>query len=189
MKKFRIYILNIFVILLISTSLNCKRNEDYEDDEADEVPQETYNFNEGGSGDELAQNELAKDLYYRLGFDKKTEITKQDFSDYFFRLITKEKDPGAHRQFFDGIINGYTKTLPSKMKASELATYLVYDKFIKVIEEVIRVQYGEQYVAQLRDVFDSFKKKPNERSQDSNEKENENKQENEEEIKNQKDEM
>jgi hypothetical protein len=125
----------------------------------------------------LFESDYAKNIFKDLGLDTKERMTREDFKNFFLRVITKDRDLeslGGHGQFYVEISRKMSLQVPEEFKINEAANYLETENILLAIEETVREQYGEEYVARIRDEFKKYfgdksqENSTNEKDSDSN---------------------
>jgi len=108
---------------------------------------------------ELIDPEFAQKIFESMTFEKNDRLNKKEFSEFFFRILTRDmgvKHP--HGKFFDSVTKKFCKDLPKEIPIANLSDYIPQDKLYKVIEDVVREEYGEEYVTQLKSTRDMIEK-------------------------------
>lgn len=105
-----------------------------------------------GNKESLMDTTLAKSIFEDLGMHLKDEYTLEEFRIFIFRVITKDKEE-ENTLFYNSVIDRIILDLPSKIQRSDLNNVINEEKLMKSIEEVVREQYGEEYVKHLKETL------------------------------------
>ena len=118
----------------------------------------------------LFASEFAKNVFASMGLDKKEEITKKEFETLFYRIFTKDQpDPQKH-MFFTSISEKLSKGITDKINRDDIALYMSKENVIIAVEETVREQFGEEYVAGIRQTMQRVFEEDNTNSTESNQK-------------------
>jgi hypothetical protein len=125
----------------------------------------------------LFESDFAMNIFKDMGLDTKEIMTREDFKNFFMRVITKDRNLeslGGHSQFYVEISRKMSLQVPEEFKINEAANYLETDNILVAIEETVREQYGEEYVGRIREEFKKYfgdksqENSTNEKDSDSN---------------------
>jgi hypothetical protein len=95
-------------------------------------------------------SEMAKNVFNSMGLDKKEEITKKEFETLFYRIFTKDQADPDRKEFFTSISEKLSKGIKDKINRDEIPAFMSKDNVINAVEETVREQFGEEYVAGIR---------------------------------------
>jgi len=83
-----------------------------------------------------------KNLISKLGWEKKTEITREDLR-HFFKQLFGEDIMKKYGDLLHEIYDKYLADLPDKIQIADLKKYLDYNKFYKLFREYFSQKYPE----------------------------------------------
>ena len=110
-----------------------------------EASKEAFDLNE----------ESTKKIIERLGWTDKEEITKEEFKDFFLKVLYKDDEDRINNLSL-GIIERYIKDFPDSIKLSEFAKWVSYDKFMEAMKSAVSDMFGEQYVQDVVNAFEEM---------------------------------
>lgn len=97
--------------------------------------------------------ESSKKILELLGWENKEVITKEEFKDFFIKILYKNDDNNLNNLSL-GIIEKYVKDIPEKIELKDFGKWVSYDRFIEAMKETVRELFGEQYVDEVVKAFD-----------------------------------
>ena len=89
-----------------------------------------------------------KKLYNDFNFNEKN-IPKQNFKEFFIKLLLKDSNDLRKAKFLRSIFEHYIIDLPEFVELEKMADYIDYPKFLISIRAAIKDQFGEEYVEQV----------------------------------------
>jgi hypothetical protein len=131
----------VFIIIIIAT-IHCNVSEDSNEIENEEK--------------DLIETKLAKKIYRQLGLVDRETITKDEFKTFFYRVITKDQKNHPHEPFFREVVERHARSLPKNIAVTRLKELISQQHLFKIIEDVIREQYGEEYVPEVKKAFEKL---------------------------------
>ena len=108
-----------------------------------EASKEAFDLNE----------ESSKKIIEMLGWKDKEDITKEEFKDFFLKILYKDDEDRINNLSL-GIIDRYIKDFPDSIKVSEFAKWVSYDKFMEAMKSAVSDMFGEQYVQDVVKAFE-----------------------------------
>jgi hypothetical protein len=108
-----------------------------------EASKEAFDLNE----------ESSKKIIEMLGWKDKEDITKEEFKDFFLKVLYKDDEDRINNLSL-GIIDRYIKDFPDSIKVSEFAKWVSYDKFMEAMKSAVSDMFGEQYVQDVVKAFE-----------------------------------
>jgi hypothetical protein len=96
-------------------------------------------------------NRIAKDMNI---YDKE-EITKDEFSHFFMRVVTKDKQVD-NSNFYRAVFKKYMEDIPKKVRTDDLITYVDFDKLKDIMIDIVREQYGEQHARAVKEKLKEY---------------------------------
>ena len=108
-----------------------------------EASKEAFDLNE----------ESAKKIIEKLGWADKEEITKEEFKDFFLKVLYKDDEDKINNLSL-GIIDRYIKDFPDSIKVTEFAKWVSYEKFMEAMKSAVSDMFGEQYVQEVVNAFE-----------------------------------
>ena len=108
-----------------------------------EASKEAFDLNE----------ESLKKIIEMLGWKDKEDITKEEFKDFFLKVLYKDDEDRINNLSL-GIIDRYIKDFPDSIKVSEFAKWVSYDKFMEAMKSAVSDMFGEQYVQDVVKAFE-----------------------------------
>jgi hypothetical protein len=90
-------------------------------------------------------NRIAKDM----NIDQKEEITKEEFRQFFMRVVTKDKQVD-HTHFYKSVFKKYMEDVPEVVKTEDLISYVDFDKLKEIMLEIVKEQYGPENAEAVR---------------------------------------
>lgn len=127
-----------------------------------EASKEAFDLNE----------ESSKKIIEMLGWKDKEDITKEEFKDFFLKILYKDDEDRINNLSL-GIIDRYIKDFPDSIKVSEFAKWVSYDKFMEAMKSAVSDMFGEQYVQDVVKAFEEteYDEDEEEEGKDTQEKE------------------
>ena len=109
--------------------------------------------------EDIIDIELANKVFESIKFKNKDLMTRKEFENFLFRLITRDEGKN-HPQyaFYKAVTIKFSKGLPQEIPFEKLNEYINKERLIKSIEDVVREQYGEEYVTQLEESYKNIEK-------------------------------
>ena len=109
--------------------------------------------------DDIIDAELANKIFESTKFKNKDSMTRKEFENFFFRLITKDEGKN-HPQyaFYKAVTLKFCKGLPQEIPFEKLNEFINKEKLIESLENVVREQYGEEYVAKFEESYKKVEK-------------------------------
>lgn len=108
-----------------------------------EASKEAFDLNE----------ESAKKIIEMLGWADKEEITREEFKDFFLKVLYKDDEDKINNLSL-GIIDRYIKDFPDSIKVTEFAKWVSYEKFMEAMKSAVSDMFGEQYVQEVVNAFE-----------------------------------
>lgn len=108
-----------------------------------EASKEAFDLNE----------ESAKKIIEKLGWADKEEITKEEFKDFFLKVLYKDDEDRINNLSL-GIIDRYIKDFPDSIKVTEFAKWVSYEKLMEAMKSAVSDMFGEQYVQEVVNAFE-----------------------------------
>lgn len=108
-----------------------------------EASKEAFDLNE----------ESSKKIIEMLGWKDKEDITKEEFKEFFLKVLYKDDEDRINNLSL-GIIDRYIKDFPDSIKVSEFAKWVSYDKFMEAMKSAVSDMFGEQYVQDVVKAFE-----------------------------------
>lgn len=132
-KAYKLFVLSLFVILL-STAVQSQEEEENDN------------------------NKIMKELFGDLGLDKTDNMTREHLNIVLDKLLSKmyTTEFPQHSQFFKTIIEKYTAEVPEVFPKQDIIKYLNQEKIMSILQDVIKEQYGENYLNELKPAFDEL---------------------------------
>lgn len=97
--------------------------------------------------------EQSAEIFKSMGLDKKEEMTLKEFKIFFYRIITQDK-PAENPAFYEAVRDKIAKGMPKVILMKDAEKYLGKERVMNVIIEVVKEQYGEDYVPQVKQAFE-----------------------------------
>ena len=108
-----------------------------------EASKEAFDLNE----------ESAKKIIEMLGWADKEEITREEFKDFFLKVLYKDDEDKINNLSL-GIIDRYIKDFPDSIKVTEFAKWVSYEKLMEAMKSAVSDMFGEQYVQEVVNAFE-----------------------------------
>ena len=108
-----------------------------------EASKEAFDLNE----------ESAKMIIEKLGWADKEEITREEFKDFFLKVLYKDDEDKINNLSL-GIIDRYIKDFPDSIKVTEFAKWVSYEKLMEAMKSAVSDMFGEQYVQEVVNAFE-----------------------------------
>lgn len=121
--------------------------------------------------DDQAQNEMMASLFTEMGLDKAEHMTRDNLRTILDKLLSKlyNQDFPEHVSFFKSIIEKYTAEVPEKFPRLDIGKYLSQERIMKILQDVVKEQYGEKYAEDLSPAFEEVEKSFREENNTQNE--------------------
>ena len=113
----------------------------------------SFSFSMGTNATANNDSNIAQTIFSKMGLTNREEISKKEFEELFFRILSKDQPLDENASFFTAISMELTKNVPDTIKTKEINKYLVKDKIINAVEDVVREMYGPQYVKGVKESF------------------------------------
>jgi hypothetical protein len=96
------------------------------------------------------------EIFKDMGIEDNTELSRKQLQTLFYRLITKDKEVLNNQHFYKSVSDKIVSRIPDKILTTDIVDYLDQKYLFQAIEEVVREQYGEEYVPKIREAFSSL---------------------------------
>jgi spore coat protein CotH len=131
MKKSLLFFL-IFYLLIVLIKPNEIDNE--------------HNIDEKYTNDDenMIEEDIAQKFITEMGLDKPGKVTQAQYKDLLMKIFTKgEKVEENEGLFYKELIEKITSSSPEEFDSSELSKYIDQEKFISILDDLIKSKYGE----------------------------------------------
>jgi hypothetical protein len=88
--------------------------------------------------------EYAHRLFDEMGFGGKYSITRQDFKNFFMRMMLREEPEHEFKNFYDKIFDNYIQNIPDTISINDFHNYINFDDIERITHEVIAAEKGEE---------------------------------------------
>lgn len=95
----------------------------------------------------------AKKIIDKLGWSEKEEITKEEFKNFFLKILYSE-DENKINNLSLGIIEKYIKDFPDTIKVKDFPKWVSYEKFMEAMKSAVSEMFGEEYVEEVVKAFE-----------------------------------
>ena len=123
-----------------------------------DASKEAFNLNE----------ESAKKIVDTLGWSDKKEITKEEFKDFFLKILYRN-DENKINNLSLGIIERYIADFPDTIEVKDFPKWVSYERFMEAMKAAVRDMFGEEYV---QEVVKAFEEKEYEEEMEKDKEEN-----------------
>ena len=95
----------------------------------------------------------AKKIIDNLWWSEKEEITKEEFKNFFLKILYSE-DENKINNLSLGIIEKYIKDFPDTIKVKDFPKWVSYEKFMEAMKSAVSEMFGEEYVEEVVKAFE-----------------------------------
>jgi hypothetical protein len=108
--------------------------------------------------EDKAQDEMMVNLFHEMGLDKVEIMTRENLRTILDKLLSKmhNQDLPQHTNFYAKIIEKYTSEVPEKFTRLDIIKYLNQDRVMKILQDVVKEHYGENYAEDLKPAFEEM---------------------------------
>ena len=136
-----LFILLLINLLIIVSSENVESNTENPNAESD--------TKQTRSQDDTI-NPQTRELIREMGLDKPGKITKEVFTEFLFRLITKgDSSKQQDNTFTQTIVQKLVDRVPDEFESRDLEKYITPSLLTSVFEEAIKANYGEEIYQEI----------------------------------------
>jgi len=92
----------------------------------------------------MVEDDIAQKFISEMGLDKPGKITKAQYKELLMKIFTKgEKIEDNEELFYKELIEKISSSTPEEFDTSELSKYIDQEKFISILDDLIKSKYGE----------------------------------------------
>jgi hypothetical protein len=98
----------------------------------------------------LEFDNYSRKLLDEMGINKEKEISRERFTQFLTRLITRDEKLEPHEQdLYVELIQRVVAKAPETIQVSEISKYIQQDQMVTSLNELIRERYGEEALQQF----------------------------------------
>ncbi len=98
----------------------------------------------------LVFDNYSRKLLDEMGINKEKEISRERFTQFLTRLITRDEKLEPHEQdLYVELIQRVVAKAPETIQVSEISKYIQQDQMVTSLNELIRERYGEEALQQF----------------------------------------